>query len=135
MDRKIIIFVRRCYHGWSLSARRAWIEKFWGSDSLSANASLSARRAWIEKLYTLTRCASHRLSLSARRAWIEKMINQKKSTRSLSARRAWIEKRCWAPPTPGPSPSLSARRAWIENIMFVNLRVVDGSRSPQGERG
>ena len=62
----------------SLSARRAWIEKFWGSDSLSANASLSARRAWIEKLYTLTRCASHRLSLSARRAWIEKMINQKK---------------------------------------------------------
>ena len=31
--------------------------------------------------------------------------------------------------------SLSARRAWIEIIMFVNLRVVDGCRSPQGERG
>ena len=31
--------------------------------------------------------------------------------------------------------SLSARRAWIEIIMFVNLRVLDGCRSPQGERG
>ena len=31
--------------------------------------------------------------------------------------------------------SLSARRAWIEIILFVNLRVVDGCRSPQGERG
>ena len=28
-----------------------------------------------------------------------------------------------------PLTSLSARRAWIEIIMFVNLRVVDGSLS------
>ena len=28
-----------------------------------------------------------------------------------------------------PSMSLSARRAWIEIIMFVNLRVLDGSLS------
>ena len=34
----------------------------------------------------------------------------------------------------GPK-SLSARRAWIEIIKFVNLRVLDGCRSPQGERG
>ena len=53
---------------------------------------------------------------------------------SLSARRAWIEILClrlmfW------PFRSLSARRAWIEIIKFVNLRVLDGCRSPQGERG
>ena len=35
----------------------------------------------------------------------------------------------------GKKRSLSARRAWIEIIMFVNLRVLDGCRSPQGERG
>ena len=53
---------------------------------------------------------------------------------SLSARRAWIEIRL-TDMSDAWHRSLSARRAWIEIIKFVNLRVVDGSRSPQGERG
>ena len=53
---------------------------------------------------------------------------------SLSARRAWIE--IALPSIAGYFlESLSARRAWIEIILFVNLRVVDGSSYPQGERG
>ena len=32
----------------SLSARRAWIEMYYGDDLTFADGSLSARRAWIE---------------------------------------------------------------------------------------
>ena len=81
---------------------------------LKENESLSARRAWIE----IGKCERYKIrmvSLSARRAWIEIALAPKQNT---------AEQR-----------SLSARRAWIEIIMFVNLRVVDGCRSPQGERG
>ena len=35
----------------SLSARRAWIEMFYGSDLSYSDGSLSARRAWIEILH------------------------------------------------------------------------------------
>ena len=31
--------------------------------------------------------------------------------------------------------SLSARRAWIEIAVIVSVRLVNGGRSPQGERG
>ena len=53
---------------------------------------------------------------------------------SLSARRAWIEI-IEEVSKYVVKESLSARRAWIEIIKFVNLRVLDGCRSPQGERG
>ena len=57
--------------GWSLSARRAWIEINVGFPIAAfLLMSLSARRAWIEILYQLYDTYA-KVSLSARRAWIE----------------------------------------------------------------
>ena len=101
----------------------------------------------------------HNLSLSARRAWIEMVIDfpldkfDAVALRKESVDRNNAEKFLMSCSV----TSLSARRAWIEIILFVNLRVLDGSlsarrawiemfmypsqcrtlasRSPQGERG
>ena len=58
--------------GKSLSARRAWIEIFWGTAVIAfLSWSLSARRAWIEIYLGRARHRQNVWSLSARRAWIE----------------------------------------------------------------
>ena len=53
---------------------------------------------------------------------------------SLSARRAWIEIAMTAQISVS-TVSLSARRAWIEIARIVFVLLVNGGRSPQGERG
>ena len=98
--------------------------------------SLSARRAWIEIAYPLGPQAIYPKSLSARRAWIEisGSLDDILAGVSLSARRAWIEIRR-ALGFVEPDKSLSARRAWIEIARIVFVLLVNGGRSPQGERG
>ena len=54
---------------------------------------------------------------------------------SLSARRAWIEICGGASARLLALLSLSARRAWIEIVVTVSVPLVNGGRSPQGERG
>ena len=50
VDRKMICLPRGTVSRKSLSARRAWIEKYNATkQTWSVNKSLSARRAWIEK--------------------------------------------------------------------------------------
>ena len=71
VDRNLALNVVDWLTGWSLSARRAWIEMPSGV-ALVANLyrSLSARRAWIE-MSAACPCTCSQPSLSARRAWIE----------------------------------------------------------------
>ena len=45
----------------SLSARRAWIEMYYGDDLTYSDGSLSARRAWIEMLIFALWMALNRL--------------------------------------------------------------------------
>ena len=81
----------------------------------SVKLSLSARRAWIEILPCCTGTTSAKVALR------KESVDRNRGG-DTHANRYYVG-------------SLSARRAWIEIIMFVNLRVVDGCRSPQGERG
>ena len=146
--------------GWSLSARRAWIEISLNyKEVLPWVLSLSARRAWIEIPIVVPPKADNAKSLSARRAWIEILVLCLSCVLllSLSARRAWIE--IIGLTYDGLiASSLSARRAWIEihvvlvvpagcwlvalrkesvdRNALVSLFCVEFScRSPQGERG
>ena len=78
------------------------------------------------------------MSLSARRAWIEISALLAIHTKSrVALRKESVDRN-------GPFPyltnyhftgSLSARRAWIEIARTVFVRLVNGGRSPQGERG
>ena len=54
VDRNVLFFALAVGRGWSLSARRAWIEIFdvYIISPLTV-VSLSARRAWIEMLHYL----------------------------------------------------------------------------------
>ena len=104
--------------------------------------------------------AGQEVSLSARRAWIEIQAEReikKLLDESLSARRAWIEIAAPACCEPAAhvalrkesvdrntepakaaarvSTSLSARRAWIEIVADGSMPLLNGGRSPQGERG
>ena len=76
--------------------------------------SLSARRAWIEISYAALDGASEIVAL--RKESVDRNIPRGQL------------------PTPEP-PSLSARRAWIEIARIVFALLVNGGRSPQGERG
>ena len=82
---------------------------------LARGWSLSARRAWIEIAVMEPLPPFPAGSLSARRAWIEILLNTQNRhlTKSLSARRAWIEIETLSSVVSCPL-SLSARRAWIE---------------------
>ena len=89
--------------------------------------SLSARRAWIEMKSRQNKNPLLKRSLSARRAWIEIMIHQKKAQPgSLSARRAWIEMLSPRLVDMSAAWSLSARRAWIEILRspFAMFRLI-----------
>ena len=48
VDRNLLLAVGAMLAARSLSARRAWIEMYYGDDLKFADGSLSARRAWIE---------------------------------------------------------------------------------------
>ena len=48
VDRNSVREVFANFEGLSLSARRAWIEMYYGDDLTYSDGSLSARRAWIE---------------------------------------------------------------------------------------
>ena len=53
VDRNVLFFALAVGRGWSLSARRAWIEIKYSSSLPIPLRSLSARRAWIEMLHYL----------------------------------------------------------------------------------
>ena len=78
----------------SLSARRAWIEKFVRQSTLYCRLVALRKESVDRKTVTLPTGIQNAMSLSARRAWIEKPVRSKSAVRpaSLSARRAWIEK-------------------------------------------
>ena len=80
--------------GWSLSARRAWIEMPIRA-ALARPCVVALRKESVDRNAHPGRVgAALCRSLSARRAWIEmRLKNRKKrhNKRSLSARRAWIE--------------------------------------------
>ena len=82
--------------GWSLSARRAWIEIIWIWSA--ANCGLVALRKESVDRNKNAELKGNEVSgsLSARRAWIEisrRMDASTTAASSLSARRAWIEMR------------------------------------------
>ena len=87
-----------------------WITK----QGRSISKSLSARRAWIEIMIQY----AYRLSLA---------VALRKESVDRNARKI----RCVAPDV----SSLSARRAWIEIVVIGFVLLVNGGRSPQGERG
>ena len=100
--------------GWSLSARRAWIEIVL---LLAAHPpgceSLSARRAWIE-IPAASTAAGCTASLSARRAWIE-----------IEAGRSYIG-----------ANSVALRKESVDRNKSLDAAVAGAQgRSPQGERG
>ena len=78
--------------------------------------SLSARRAWIEK-YSKD-CTYNQFHVALRKESVDRKTiehpDNAMQIASLSARRAWIEK-TQSVKGFGSLPSLSARRAWIEN--------------------
>ena len=81
-------------HGWSLSARRAWIEI---ASSLLVYLALivALRKESVDRNFRdVSLDYKEVLSLSARRAWIEicgGASARRLALSSLSARRAWIE--------------------------------------------
>ena len=80
--------------GWSLSARRAWIEiASVGARRLLWGRSLSARRAWIEigspPLHSMIALVALRKESVDRN--LKSTLRNSDRKRSLSARRAWIE--------------------------------------------
>ena len=98
--------------------------------------SLSARRAWIE--ISLLQCQVKKYSVALRKESVDRNIVSAFDVLAVSValRKESVDRNSIEPVNLTVSTtSLSARRAWIEIIMFVNLRVLDGCRSPQGERG
>ena len=78
----------------SLSARRAWIEIFIGSNSPIFYTVALRKESVDRNLKDTAKLRKPTMSLSARRAWIEidaELNAQNKTPPSLSARRAWIE--------------------------------------------
>ena len=72
VDRKVKTPPTQGKSHWSLSARRAWIEKFWRCTKKWMLTSLSARRAWIEKKLLLSSPKIHPVALrkeSVDRKW------------------------------------------------------------------
>ena len=112
---------RNCYRtlalggwGWSLSARRVWIEINTRNQPSKPRRSLSARRAWIE-------IRRFRASWSA-------------VDTSLSARRAWIEIDCGR--RAGQTAPVALRKESVDRNSVLIIAIVEElGRSPQGERG
>ena len=159
MDRN----ARETVPGWdawgSLSARRAWIE-ICLTRTQTKKPTVALRKESVDRNIKIQyRLHAITESLSARRAWIEipgsgrggydpRVALRKESVDrnrdiphsinccAVALRKESVDRNC---PTcqwrRSVKLSLSARRAWIEIIKFVNLRVLDGCRSPQGERG
>ena len=102
--------------GWSLSARRAWIE--------------------ITVLVVMGAFVGYK-SLSARRAWIEiiKFVNLRVLD-GVALRKESVDRNTLlGTPDTWTEPSLSARRAWIEILAMMRKSISVMGRSPQGERG
>ena len=184
MDRKSLRIAARVFL-LMVALRKESVDRKWliSSVSTAAVASLSARRAWIEKWHCLPCPAACHValrkesvdrksaekcwaycnvtSLSARRAWIEKLTAQLKRVRYIVAlRKESVDRnfggfRVWvwreivalrkesvdrnlhlaARPFPVRRGSLSARRAWIEITSCCLWRTRTRCRSPQGEHG
>ena len=63
VDRNEEVIAIKEYSSWSLSARRAWIEMISELHPLMASVVALRKESVDRNLYTLTRCASHRVAL------------------------------------------------------------------------
>ena len=115
VDRKVDCGRCLLLHGWSLSARRAWIEKLIERMEDIMRGSLSARRAWIENSWAARARVAQYWSLSARRAWIENRLSLRFSISAFS---------------------VALRKESVDRKITRNIKVSqEQCRSPQGERG
>ena len=122
--------------GWSLSARRAWIEISAAVTELLILFVALRKESVDRNLWWGVRKAVGSLSLSARRAWIEIRLADMSAAwnRSLSARRAWIEI-AWVQEFP-QLYSVALRKESVDrNHVAVHCVAAALGRSPQGERG
>ena len=122
--------------GWSLSARRAWIEIFTVS-LISIIALVALREESVDRNFIgdLVIC---RALVALREESVDRNIRRQSGEApqymSLSARRAWIEISDWYTRVLGGTTSLSARRAWIEIVtsmtrMFFECRSLSARRA------
>ena len=122
----------------SLSARRAWIEMYYGDDlTFSGGVSLSARRAWIE--ISIAPGTSVFRGVALRKESVDRNMREDVSyniKRDVALRKESVDRNGDGLLWPWPLHwSLSARRAWIEISISRTEYTAPRSRSPQGERG
>ena len=114
MDRNLIDEIQLEFNSVALRKESVDRNSFSGGTKSDTTESLSARRAWIEIHKRL--CAQRRYRVALRKESVDR--NSAKNVQNASF-----------------NASLSARRAWIEISLRSRLGGVEGSRSPQGERG
>ena len=103
--------------GWSLSARRAWIE-ITAARLCRLCGCVALRKESVDRNRVVCNVTDPTVTVALRKESVDRNSSPFSVSAwpmpSLSARRAWIEIPCCGITTPTAQRSLSARRAWIE---------------------